>query len=62
MQVLRSLLEHCANVDETKRQFEISHFSMPFMGQHFLICDDTGAAVNAHCFLTRGYKETLIAF
>ncbi|MBN1432855.1 MAG: linear amide C-N hydrolase [Methanomicrobiaceae archaeon] len=47
MQVLGSILEHCANVDEAKQWLAKSRISMPFMGVHFLICDDSGAATIA---------------
>ncbi|WFN37903.1 C45 family autoproteolytic acyltransferase/hydrolase [Methanomicrobium antiquum] len=44
MQVLRSILEHCATVDEAKKQLSETEVFMPYMGQHFLICDDSGDA------------------
>ena len=47
MQVLGSILEHCANVEEAKQMLTESQVIMPFMGVHFLICDDSGAATIA---------------
>ena len=47
MQVLGSILEHCANVEEAKQWLAESQVIMPFMGVHFLICDDSGAATIA---------------
>jgi hypothetical protein len=47
MQLLRSILEHCATVEEAKQKISETQISMPFMGQHFFICDDSGDAVIA---------------
>jgi len=47
MQTLRSVLEHCATVKEAKMRLLTSRISMPFIGQHFLICDDSGEATIA---------------
>ncbi|MBP2132208.1 hypothetical protein J2128_000129 [Methanomicrobium sp. W14] len=44
MQVLRSVLEHCATVYEAKQKLSETEIFIPYMGQHFLICDDSGDA------------------
>jgi len=47
LQVLRTILEHCADVDEAKERLLTSKISMPYMGQHFLIYDESGNATIA---------------
>jgi hypothetical protein len=44
MQMLRSILENCATVEEAKERVLVNRISMPFMGQHFMIYDATGNA------------------
>ena len=44
MQMLRSILENCATVEEAKKRVLVNRISMPFMGLHFMIYDATGNA------------------
>lgn len=44
MQMLRSILENCATVEEAKEWVLVNRISMPFMGLHFMIYDATGNA------------------
>ncbi len=66
MQVLGSILEHCANVEEAKQWLAKSQITMPFMGMHFLICDDSGAATIAeynnesHELIFTDYQDTAV--
>ncbi|MDD1761333.1 MAG: C45 family autoproteolytic acyltransferase/hydrolase [Methanothrix sp.] len=44
MQMLRSILENCATIEEAKKHILMSRISMPFMGLHFMIYDASGNA------------------
>jgi hypothetical protein len=44
LQMLRSILENCATVEEAKELILTNRISMPFIGQHFFIYDTSGNA------------------
>ncbi len=44
LQMLRSILENCATVEEAKLRILTNRISMPFIGQHFLVYDRSGNA------------------
>lgn len=44
LQMLRSILENCATVEEAKLRILTNRISMPFIGLHFLVYDRSGNA------------------